>query len=558
MALLAETVATGGYVSIVKLILYILLAFGWLPLTAWVNQDARAVRTPAATKWVVMVFAAGAAGSIVWLLLPLYWIGMLVHIIAVSATNMAYVMHRNSRVSEYEKVLTAEHIKSLFANEKKTVAKASKGFVFITANGNEVPAPQSKTPEFIGYQAVQQIIDDAMWRRASTVNFTPHGEQYLVHYVIDGISTRQEDRDRESMEHTTRYLKHLADLDVNEKRKPQRGIFAVRKDNNKTEWELTTSGSTAGEQLRLRAVREYDLIKLEDLGLFAEQLEQIAQLKEKKGGLFIVAGPKKSGTTSTFYALVRNHDPFMNNINTIEKHPAAELQNITQNRYSLTDTGTTTYARRLQSVLRTGPDIVGIGECEDAETAKLACLSAKEGRTTYMVIESPSTLQALATVIKYVGDKNLVFDVLTGISCQRLVRKLCENCRDAYQPNPDILRKFNIPAGKVKVFYRPGEVTYDKKGNPIPCEHCQGTGFFGRTGVFETILFTQELREAAKKAKDLNEISNLFRRAKMLYLQEQAIRKVADGTTSINEIIREFSTQDAKKRPPTAETQKQS
>jgi len=164
-----------------------------------------------------------------------------------------------------------------------------------------------------------------------------------------------------------------------------------------------------------------------------------------------------------------------------------------------------------------------------------------EMRTGLATMHAPSVLQALAKWLKFVPDRNDAIDVLRGISCQRLARKLCTECRQAYIPNREVFKKFNIPADKVKHLYRKGEIEYDKNGKPLLCEQCQGTGFIERTGIFETILFDDQLKESLKKAKSLQEMANYFRRAKMLYLQEQAIKKVAAGQTSINEIIREFA-----------------
>ena len=144
--------------------------------------------------------------------------------------------------------------------------------------------------------------------------------------------------------------------------------------------------------------------------------------------------------------------------------------------------------------------------------------------------------------LKLVGDKTLVADTLTAVINQRLVRTLCLDCRQPYQPNQALFKKFNIPANEVGMFYRPGEIEYDKHGKPIVCQKCQGTGFYGRTGMFETIRITDELREVIKNAKSPQEIATAFRKAGMLYMQEQSIKKVTMGITSINEVIRNFST----------------
>ena len=171
----------------------------------------------------------------------------------------------------------------------------------------------------------------------------------------------------------------------------------------------------------------------------------------------------------------------------------------------------------------------------------LACAAAREGKIIYVTIEAQSVVQCLGKWIKLSGDKNLVAETLMGISNQRLVRKLCPDCRQGYQPNQDLLKKLNLPAEKIKVLYRPGEIEYDKKGRPIVCDNCQGTGFFGRTGLFETIVLDEKLKEAIKQARSLKEIASQFRRSGMLYMQEQSVKKVTEGVTSINEVISTFT-----------------
>ena len=143
--------------------------------------------------------------------------------------------------------------------------------------------------------------------------------------------------------------------------------------------------------------------------------------------------------------------------------------------------------------------------------------------------------------LRWTKDTKLIADSLTAVVNQRLIRKLCEECRLPYQPNPAIFKKFNLPPDQSNAFYRPGEIAYDKHGKPIVCEKCQGTGFYGRVGIFETVRINDELREAIRKAKSAREIMAAFRRGGMRYIQEQSIKKVAVGETSINEVIRNFA-----------------
>ncbi len=549
----SSVVAFGGYISLIKLLVFLGMFFAWMPLVNWVHTDAQAVRTKV-RLWTSTISITGATTLIVWLLAPMFLIGFLIYLIAIGSITIAYIIHRDSRVADFERILSANNFKTLFVDEDKKIAKASKGMVLVTANGNDVPLPKPKSPDAFGFQTTCDIFEDAIWRRVSEIAFQPARNEYNIIYRIDGQAIKQEPRDREEMEYFLSYLKQLADLNIEEKRKPQTGMFTAKKDSVPFKWEVTTAGSTAGEQARVRKIEEHSIMSLDDIGLTEKQTDELKSLKELDHGLILISGPKKSGVTTTFYAMLKNHDPFLNDINTLEKQPAAELQNITQKVYSMSDSGSNSYADQLRSIVRMGRNIIGVSECEDAECVKIACNAASSGRVIHAATETSSVIKALGKFLKLASDKNLVLDNLTVVINQRLVRTLCNDCKQAYQPNKQLLKKFNLSSDKIKLLYRPGDIEYDKHGKPIYCEKCQGTGFYGRTGIFETILITDEIREAIKKAKNLQEISSIFRRNGLQYMQEQSISKVTVGITSINEVIREFSSSPKQAKKPKAKT----
>lgn len=538
----------GGYVSPIKFAIFLILYFGWLFIIDWVYKDAEAIGTKY-TFWTGVVFGVWAAAGLIWLLIPIFAIGLAFYIIAAGAATISYVMHRNAAVPEFQRVLTADYFKDvLLGSIKKKEPVAA--YVFITANNNEVSVPQAKTPDYFGYKAAYSLFDDALYRRAYDVVCTPTPQNYDVAYYIDGTAMKQSAIAKDQMEYLLRFVKNLANLDMEEKRKPQKGKFTIFKQGKRIDWELMTAGSNAGEQMRAKLVTQQNITKLSDLGLTADQLEQLGALRSVKKGVFIVSGPRNSGVTTTFYTLLRSHDAFLNGITTLERQPSGKLPNVTQNIYVLGDSGITTYGRKLQSMVRMDPDIIGVADCEDVETAQIAC-GAAENKLVYVVIEEENALRALAKWIKLVGDKNKAIEHLLGMCNQRLLRKLCEKCKQAYEPNSDLLHKFNIPAERAKVLYRTGKVVYDKRGKPFPCENCQETGFFGRMCIFETIMLNDHLRNAIKQAKTLSDIGTELRRAKMLYLQEQGLLRVIAGITSINEMVRVLSK--SKGQNPTAE-----
>ncbi|MHC4193015.1 MAG: GspE/PulE family protein [Planctomycetota bacterium] len=543
--LLLIAVEYGGYISIVKFLVFLASFLLSLLLIAWVHNDARTVETRE-DIWTGIVFGTVAAAAIIWLLVPHFNIGLVLYLIAVGTASLVYVSHRNARVMDFDRLLTPDHIRRLLGGKEKRTT-STKGFLFVTANGNEVPVPQGKSPDFYGYKIALDLFNDAIWRRASDIVFVPASEEYAVAYYVDGAVLKQPGIPREQVEYFVRFLKQLADLDANEKRKPQKGKFKIRQPELKTDWEVLTAGSTAGEQVRLKRIMQQEVTKLTEIGLMPDQVERLDVIRKVGKGLFIISGPEKSGVTTTFYALLRNHDAFTNSINTLERQIVAELPNITQNLFSISDTGTSTYATELQTMVRMGPDIVGVAGCEDAETAQIAGIAAADGKVVYLTLKADGVIKALAKWLELVGDKDLATKALLGIVNQRLLRKLCEGCKQPYQPNKELLRKFSIPADKTRVFYRAGKVQYTKHGKPVTCEDCQGTGYVGRTGIFEMITIDNKLREAIKQSKSLSDIASHFRGAKMLYLQEQALRKVIAGTTAINEMVRVLSKAKPKK-----------
>ena len=280
--ILLTSIEYGGYISIVKLVVFLLLYVLWLLLVGWTHKDAEAVDT-SVPLWLGLTLGLGALAVFIWWMIPIFIGGLIAFLIIVGTVGLFYVRHRNGRVLDFDRVLTLEHFKSLVAKSDKL--EAMENFLFITSNNNEVPTPEPRTPMFFGYRTAYDVLTDAMWRRASTITFAPKGENYEVTYYIDGTATKQPASPREQMEHFIHFVKELAGLDSNEKRKPQKGKFRTRQDKQNTDWEVMTAGSTAGEQVRLKQIsKEHDL-RLNELGLAKDQLESLSQLANTKQGL---------------------------------------------------------------------------------------------------------------------------------------------------------------------------------------------------------------------------------------------------------------------------------
>jgi len=527
----------GGYISITKLLVFLILFFPSWALIQWMHKDAETVGAND-TLWVSILLGLVVVMTLVWLLVPMYIVGVLCYTVSVLGASLVYVKERNARVLDFDRILTVDHIKMLLSGGAQEV-EGMDSFLFITANKNDVPRPEARTPDFFGYRVAYDVLTEAIAKRAEFITLVPGSENYKIAFQIDGASVPQAEQPKDQIDYFLQFAKQLGGLDVRERRKPQKGIFYTRRGKDTIDWEIKTAGSTVGEQVRIRKVSQEAIIRLGDLGLTAKQLQSHEDIMVAKEGIVLVTGPSSSGVTSSFYSIIREHDAYTNSIYTYEKEVTSSVPSVTQQLFTLSDTASTSYPKKLQQLFRMGPDIIGVAECADPETAKVICAAAQDGgRLIYVIMQADSVLQALGRWLKLVGDRKMAMANLSGIMNQRLLRKLCGECKQGYTPNQDILKKFNLPADKAKVLYRPGKVVYDKRGKESTCMHCYGTGFVGRTGVFEMITFTADLKKIVLKSKTLQDMGNQFRRAKMAYLQEQALRKVMGGVTAINEMVR--------------------
>jgi type II secretory ATPase GspE/PulE/Tfp pilus assembly ATPase PilB-like protein len=180
-----------------------------------------------------------------------------------------------------------------------------------------------------------------------------------------------------------------------------------------------------------------------------------------------------------------------------------------------------------------------VGECEDRETAMVATRAAAGDRKIYMGIHAKDSFEAIGKYVTLLNDNRLAATALLGVLNQRLIRILCEDCREAFEPDPATLKKLNLPADKIEQFYRPpSEPKKDRRGREVACPRCQGTGYVGRTAIFELLTVDAPIRKLIVEGAPTNRIKAQCRKNKMYYLQEEGLLKVIDGTTSMNEILR--------------------
>lgn len=542
--ILAELPAEGAYIHPVKLAAFVACFMLWVHNAGWVQADIRKVRIPPGI-WTQLAFFGGIAGLMAMFLVPMFWLGLLLFAAIYGSCIISYVVTRNKRVAPSDTVLTMAHLGRLGKKSESAGELSGKDRVRIKdAHGKNPPWP-NEPDQHAGYQALQDLLFDAIWRRASDVrmDLVPNQPVNIV-YKVDGVDRAREPIPAELGPLVFVHLKRIAGHNTEEKRKPQVGKFkatigAGGKGDKTVEVEVKSAGSTQGERITFRMLSDESKFQIGDIGLLKDQLDKFVEHKTAKG-VVLVTSPKSSGLTSSLYAMLRSHDAYMQNIHALEVAKLMDIENVTQHVFD-SQGGTITYGKRLRSIIRTDPDVTMSGDLPDNETAQLVAQTGKSGKRIYAGFVAKDVFSALGTYIQAVGDPALAATGLLLVTNQRLVRLLCTHCRKAYRPDPAILKKGNLPQGEDRPFYRPpnpNEVEVDKKGNPVICAVCQGSGYLGRTGVFETLFVDEAIRGMIAKGVPLATIKAEVRKKGMLFLQETALRKVYDGVTSIAEVLR--------------------
>jgi type II secretory ATPase GspE/PulE/Tfp pilus assembly ATPase PilB-like protein len=547
--LLGTAASVGPYVNLIKVAIVILAWFGWSQAVQWVDRDTDVVKTKR-EQWNGIVVLAGLVAGLVLTVLPfwrgqLFSVGVAFWVLLSGAPIVAYIIHRNGRVAPPRRILTVGHLKRLIGARAGKRAPKDKGIrVQVLDNTNAVVQPPNDYDDLLDFQAVQDFLFDLLYRRASDADMLADKEKYRLVYRVDGVATEHPDGiPTETGERIIRCLKKLAGLNVEEIRRPQTGKLRVALLGHEGEidpTEVHTSGTTAGERLRLRIAAGQRLLRLHELGFARPRFDALRkQVLAKQRGLLLISAPPQHGLTTTQYAVLRGHDAYMNNIHSIERRPLTEVDNITQHHYDGPNTDVS-YARMLQTVLRGGCDILMVGECEDRETAQLAAKAASEDRKVYMGIPAKDCFDALAKFLGFLGNHRLAARSLLGVMNQRLARVLCTECREAFQPDTATLKKLNLPADKIEKFYRPPSdaPASGKRGKSAACQKCQGTGYLGRTAFFEVLIVDPAVRKLIAEGAPMERIKAQCRQNKMYYLQEEGLLKVINGKTSMNEILR--------------------
>jgi type II secretory ATPase GspE/PulE/Tfp pilus assembly ATPase PilB-like protein len=517
----------------------LILAWGWVVAGIY-DKDAEQFYLNR-KRWNATHITLATIGVAGLVLAPSPLIAFPILVAALGGDLIAYAVYRNKSdgvpASAKWSMSSITNFRERVAERKES--KLSKGVTLeIKGPGGLLRAPEKGTPEFEVRVAAESVIIDAVERRASDFEIQPAGENaYGVVFWVDGVAMQGEGLPKQQAVAVVNLYKQAAGLDVEDYRRRQQGDIEIIAGGAKQRLRITTSGGSSGLRCQVRFNPEGQAkFAIDEIGLLEPQLAEVKALADERQGAVLVTAPPRGGRTATLYAIGRMHDAYTSNIQTLELEPAGMLEGVRHNKFDPAADGPD-YATSLRSILRRDPDVVLVGELPDAQTAMEIAKADHDRIRSYVGFRAESALAAVQTFAKALGDAKLAGAAIHGVMCQRLVRKLCENCRVEYQPTPDMLKKLGVPADKApsSLFRKGGRVLIRNKEDVCPM--CQGTGYFGQEGVFEVFRIGPEERGLIAKG-DLAGLRAALRKKRQPSLQEAAVHKVLKGVTSVEEVVR--------------------
>ncbi|HTV42627.1 MAG TPA: GspE/PulE family protein [Candidatus Sulfotelmatobacter sp.] len=374
---------------------------------------------------------------------------------------------------------------------------------------------------------VNLIISTALQEGASDIHFVPFEDSLQLRYRVDGLLQEQPPPPRQMHAALVSRIKIMADMNIAERFMPQDGHIQIQHRGQRVDIRVGTMPTIYGESLVMRLLeKSTKALTVQELGLDRERSAILSRLVEKPHGLFLATGPTGSGKTTTLYSVLSSiYTPELK-ILTIEDPVEYELAGVAQ--IPVRPGRNFTFATGLRAILRQDPDVVMVGEIRDSETAEIAIRAALTGHQVFSTLHTNDAAGAVTRLIDMGVEAFLISSSLEGVLAQRLVRRICPNCRSENPPNPSLRAQIQNLSG------RPVEgVFYHGRG----CEDCRGTGYRGRIGIFELLAINPELQELILQKRSSAELKAAARKT-MITMHQDALQKAAAGVTTLEEIIR--------------------
>ncbi|MBA2684237.1 MAG: type II/IV secretion system protein [Gemmatimonadaceae bacterium] len=373
---------------------------------------------------------------------------------------------------------------------------------------------------------VNLLVRDAYDAGASDIHLEATRSGLSARFRLDGVLAPAPEPPSEMHHAIVSRIKLLAELDIAERRRPQDGRIRVRLEARELDLRVSTVPTMYGESVVLRLLdRGGRPVGLEELGMPAGVLDTFTQIAKRPHGMVLVTGPTGSGKTTTLYAALQTRDRGAEKIVTVEEPIEYQLAGITQ--VPVHRQAGVTFGAALRSILRQDPDVIMVGEMRDAETAEIAVQAAMTGHLVFSTLHTNDAIGAVPRLLDLSIPDYLVAATLEAVLAQRLVRRICDECRIEYRPSAEHVATLS---------QRPvGMVTLTKGAG---CASCRGTGFRGRVGLFELLVLDDMLKEAIVRSVSRVELRRLADGAGMHALQHDGWQKIEAGLTTVEEVLR--------------------
>lgn len=369
---------------------------------------------------------------------------------------------------------------------------------------------------------VEQCLDQAGSSRASDVHFEPQADKFLIRFRVDGSLQVWKEMPLGAHSQIVARLKVMASMDISEKRMPQDGRFTRNTAGGLRDYRISTTPMMEGEKAVVRVLHE-DLSKLtiHSIGYTEHNLREYSQLLQKPHGLLLHCGPTGSGKTTALYASINGLSQTWRNVSTIEDPVEGRLNGVNQAQVN-PEIGLT-FASVLRAYLRQDCDVILVGEIRDPETAQLAVQASLTGHLVLGTLHTNSAAGAVSRLMDMGVPNFFLAAGLIGVVSQRLVRRLCNECRQPIKPTADQIRQYNLD---------PNLPLQQATG----CRKCANQGYRGRIGIQEVLVVTPQIREAIQQNPSEGQLQELALRGGMVNMFRDGVSKAAAGVTTVEEI----------------------
>ncbi len=377
------------------------------------------------------------------------------------------------------------------------------------------------------------VLLQAIRDKASDIHFEPFENEYKMRYRIDGVLYEMIPPPKYIAAALSSRIKVMASLDIAERRLPQDGRISLTVQGNPVDLRVSVLPTMFGESVVLRVLdRSQISFDLEKLGLRPNDVKVLRQLIRKPNGILIVTGPTGSGKTTTLYSALSELNTIDVKIITTEDPVEYDIDGLIQVQMK-PDIGLT-FARCLRSILRQDPDIILVGEIRDLETAEIAAQASLTGHLVFTTLHTNDAPSSIARLLDLGVEPFLITATLEGICAQRLVRKICVHCKTPYEPNEAQLKELSLSEDEIR-----GKKFHYGRG----CSKCNGTGYRGRIGVFEIMMFDDEIRDLIMNRASTNVLRAAAQKKGMVLLRDNGLAAIFDGITTLDEIVKETITE---------------